>query len=342
MPRNVSFAVGIFLSFFIVSSGLPAFAAEAPATGRLDLVTTGRALNLKSVPGRSITGDIRIKNSGDNPERLKITVQKFSAVGETGNPLLMDPDPEDESLKWISFPFKTFELAPEEWKTVPATIRIPEEAAFAYYYAVTFSRADEQAPTDTAAIQGGVASLILLEIDRKGALRELELVDFKTSKKMYEYLPADFITRLKNTGNIHAVAKGVISITKSGKPDEVVMNLPVNKDGGAILPESTRAFNTAWTDGFPRFVEKVENGKAVRKLEWDFTKLNSFRIGKYSAHLLAVYDNGKQDIPLEADVTFWVFPWKIIGGAIILLLLLSYSLFSIVKKVWRATVKKKK
>jgi hypothetical protein len=36
-----------------------------------------------------------------------------------------------------------------------------------------------------------------------------------------------------------------------------------------------------------------------------------------------VYDNGQRDIPMEATVSFWVIPWRLIGGFIALLALLA-------------------
>jgi hypothetical protein len=33
-----------------------------------------------------------------------------------------------------------------------------------------------------------------------------------------------------------------------------------------------------------------------------------------------VYDNGQRDVPIEATVSFWVIPWRVVGaGAVILI-----------------------
>jgi hypothetical protein len=36
-----------------------------------------------------------------------------------------------------------------------------------------------------------------------------------------------------------------------------------------------------------------------------------------------VYDNGQRDVPMEATVSFWVIPWRLIGGLAALLALLA-------------------
>ena len=95
------------------------------------------------------------------------------------------------------------------------------------------------------------------------------------------------------------------------------------------MPRSTRDFESSWNDGFiVRQVKadekgniiKDEHGAEVYETKWNFSKADKFRIGQYTAHLLFVYDNGERDVPLEATVTFWVLPWKIIGVAALILL----------------------
>jgi hypothetical protein len=81
-------------------------------------------------------------------------------------------------------------------------------------------------------------------------------------------------------------------------------------------------------------VPKATTGKGSNEytLKWDLQKGNKLRMGRYTAHLLMVYDNGQRDIPLEATVSFWVLPWKlllmvlgiIIGPAIIVYLFMRW------------------
>jgi hypothetical protein len=60
-------------------------------------------------------------------------------------------------------------------------------------------------------------------------------------------------------------------------------------------------------------------------------------MGKYTAHMLLVYDNGERDIPIEAAVSFWIVPWKLLGISLIVLLFaligLRSTLLPIIKKL---------
>jgi len=57
------------------------------------------------------------------------------------------------------------------------TIKTPPEAAFGYYLAVLFSRATPEKPSGGAsAVEGGVASLVLLDVQAKGANRSAKVV----------------------------------------------------------------------------------------------------------------------------------------------------------------------
>ena len=56
----------------------------------------------------------------------------------------------------------------------------------------------------------------------------------------------------------------------------------------------------------------LKGGKQVYALKWDSSKLSHLRIGRYTANLVMTYDDGKRDVPLEAVVSFWVIPWRLI------------------------------
>jgi hypothetical protein len=98
-----------------------------------------------------------------------------------------------------------------------------------------------------------------------------------------------------------------------------------------------------WSDGFPVYTERLVNGKPVpdkhdvpkQGLKWDFTQASKFRIGKYSAKLLVVYDNGTEDVPLEATVSFWVVPWKLLLVVLIVLVIIGFGVFTVVRSLLR-------
>jgi hypothetical protein len=217
------------------------------------------------------------------------------------------------------------------------TITLPKTAAFGYYYAVVFSRAD--APPQTNGRQnilvGSTAVLVLIDVDAPGAHRTANIKSFTVNKHFFEFMPADFAIKIHNSGNVHLVPTGNVFIKRGSK---TVATLHVNAPAGNVLPKSNRIFTTSWDDGFPVYTTREagnqvvldSDGKAVKYLKWDFSKGSKLRIGHYTAHALLAYDDGKIDVPLEATVSFWVIPWRLIllGIAIPVVPALAVYLFT--------------
>ena len=308
----------------------------------LNLVTSPLPISLVAAPGSTISAQLKIKNGGSEAEDLQVGVMKFSAYGDEGKPRLMDREKGDDYFDWIKFSEDEFTLNPNEWKTITATITVPSSAAFGYYYAVTFSRKSEvipDGPRETKVI-GATASLILLEVRVPNAVRDVEVLDFSVSKQIYEFLPIDFTVKLKNKGNVHVAPRGNIFIDRWGQKDVAI--LTINDLKGNVLPDSNRIFTSTWNDGFPVYqIQETEDkkevtdrkGTPIMKLKWDLSQIMKLRWGKYTANMLLVYDDGKKDIPIEGKLTFWVIPWRIIFGAIGVVLanaLLGVLIFKIV------------
>jgi hypothetical protein len=325
-----------------------ASAAAQNTSGRLHLTTSPLPISLKAKPGETVETELRVRNSGPNIETLKVGLMKFSAFGEEGKPKLEERGEGDDYFDWVKFSKSEFEAPPSEWQSLKMTIALPKTAAFGYYYAVTFSRANaETAEGDLeTAVRGGTATLVLLEADVPGAKRELSIQDFQTERRTYEFLPARFKVKLKNTGNIHAAPTGTIFINR-GKTQVATVN--VNATKGNILPKSNRIFTAEWADGFPSYQLKQEDGKVVLKdgqpayeLQWELGQLKKLRFGKYSAMVVMIYDNGQRDVPLEATVSFWVIPWRLIFFAIAIPLVPALLVYFLMRRRMKRQLQKRK
>jgi hypothetical protein len=208
---------------------------------------------------------------------------------------------------------------------------VPKSAAFGYYFAVEYLRASDVTPQPGKAVaHGAVATFILLNADAKGAKREAQIAAFSADKKTYEFLPASFSIKVRSTGNVHVAPYGNIFIAKGNKQVDAI---DVNASRGNVLPNGSRFFASSWSDGFPVHQTKVspdgqplidKNGQPQMSLKWDFGHANRLRFGHYTAHLVMVYDNGQRDVPMEATLSFWVIPWRVIG------ILLVVSVFVLV------------
>lgn len=330
------FAVAVVFSF-----AFPVLAQTSE--GDLRITTSPLPINIKIVPGSTVSTPIKIKNDGSQTENIKVALMKFKADSVTGVPVLAERESGDDYFDWVTFSEKTFALPVNEWKTITATLNIPTSAAFGYYYAIVFSRADEnvQAGERQTVITGGTATLVLLEAQVPNAKREIQVTDFTVDKSMFEFLPATFSIKLRNSGNVHVAPRGNIFISKGNAKDIAI--LEVNPDKGSILPDSPRDFQGKWSDGFPYYTEKQVDGKAVmdksgkqeQELKWNFGDISKLRWGKYTASMLLIYDDGNKDVPIESQVSFWVIPWRLIGGILLIVIFIILGLKSTLQSSWK-------
>lgn len=316
--------------------------AQTPEAG-LRLITSPLPISLITPPGSTISTELKVKNAGLQPERIKIDILKFKAFESSGAPQILDPEPTDDFIRWVTFSEPNFTLDPEEWKTITATFTVPDTASFGYYYAFVFTRQAEETELKEKETQvvGGTATLVLLEARVPEAKREVRVTEFSTDRSVYEFLPVTFTVTLKNTGNVHIAPRGNLFLERGS--DKAVARLELNPSKGNILPDSLRIFTTEWTDGFPVYTPLIEDGKVLKDeagqqkftLTWDWQNTAKLRYGKYTAKMLLVYDDGTRDIPIEGSVSFWVVPWRMVGGVLFIALFFFIGMKNTVLKLWR-------
>lgn len=320
----------------------------APDLG-FNITTSPLPIELTTTPGKTITTSLRVQNSGTASVRIKVNLLKFKAAGTDGKPQLLKRQPGDSFFDWVKFSQSSFVADPGVWNTINMTISPPASAAFGYYYAVVFSQdngSQSLATPNSGKLTGATATLILLDVHVPGEKRQLRVTSFTASKKLYEYLPATFTVQVHNTGQIHAIPSGDIFIRRGGRS---VATLQVNEAQGNVLPDSNRIFEADWQDGFPVFTTKRDHdqivsdkqGKPVQQLTWDFGKANKLRFGHYTAHLLLTYDDGTRDVPIEAEVGFWVIPWKLLSIVLVVCALIAVGLWSAGRGLLRGVHKKR-
>lgn len=309
MKKIIYIFIALAFTFFFLSK------VNAQNTNGIDLTVSPPVFDLVAKPGETITHKFRIKNNGTTSQKLKIDARRLISDPANGS-----PQPEDtatgEELSWVSFDKDNFTAPAREWTDVNYTIKIPDTAAFGYYYVFRISpeKSVIQQKSGTA-IKGEVLVVVLLNVQKEGAISSAKLIKFGTDNLISQYLPINFQTTLQNTGNVHVKPRGNIFISRDGKTNLGV--LEVNNGLGSILPDGTRKFEASWNDGFlveePVFeggeLKLNKDGKPYTKLTINWNKLTEFRIGPYTARLLLVYDDGTRDQTIESEVKFWVIPY---------------------------------
>src|SRR5687768_904481 len=117
MRRLLRVSCGVLVVALVGAQLLMTPAALAqPANGALNLTTSPLPLSLKAKPGEKVSVDLRVKNSGTVRERLRVTLFKFAANGEDGQPRLVEREDGDTYFDWVTFSEKSFMAEPNIWK----------------------------------------------------------------------------------------------------------------------------------------------------------------------------------------------------------------------------------
>ena len=163
------------------------------------------------------------------------------------------------------------------------------------------------------------------------------IANFSTDAGFYEYPPITLTTKFQNTGNVHIRPKGNIFI-KDWLGRQVAV-LDVNQTQGSILPNSARVFQASWNDGFITVENKMQagepkfdkNGKIEKTLNIKWDRIFDLRIGRYTASELMVLSTPTKDVTYLAESSFFIFPWKVVLGALIFVIFAGLGFYNTTK-----------
>ena len=313
---------------------LPGTAKAADGEFFLQISPSPLVVTIK--PGQTMSYDLKIRNGGTETEKLKIQPRSFTIDNDTGKVVFDDTKVPAEIGEWTSFSEPNFTVKPGEWYTQKVTLAIPKEAGFSYSFALMISR--QEMPSSVQAgreLKGSVAVFALVNIDKPGATRALQLGMLSTDNSVYEYLPAKINVQLKNTGNSIVRPAGNIFIQRGGDDPVPMSTLQVNPTEGYILPGSVRTLSVDWNDGYPAVKTTTDaTGAAKTEEDWNLSNLSKIRFGQYTAKLVAVYNDGQRDIPVYGEVSFWVIPWRFMLVLLVILGLIGLGIWSIIGKLF--------
>ncbi|MCX6807694.1 MAG: DUF916 domain-containing protein [Patescibacteria group bacterium] len=310
-------------------------------------------------PGETVQKLIKVTNSGKETIELNVSVQDFVAKGEGGQQSYVEASGDLASQKsslasWIKYNQEPVTVLPGETVKVPFEISVPNDAEPGGHYGTIFFSPPANKGAQVSIVQR-VGSLILVRIsgdikentkldtfdtysveyNDKGEIADIDTAKLKdySPSSFFETLPVKFVTRVENTGNVHTKARGKIELfnTFGVKLSEIgvepVLNnqgletdkkivdyIPFNPEGGNVLPNSFRGFQQTW-QGYPKLVFDETTGKKI-------VKYSGFAIGKYKAVLTLQYGSQNTSLPVQ-EVMFWVMPWRLILGLVILVVALT-------------------
>jgi hypothetical protein len=324
--------------------------AHAASTTGSYLTTSPISDNITILPGQRGSTTLEVQNNSSVSETITVKLDKFTPNGDLGEANITTPSVTDPSVSWVHFSTTSFVAQPGVWNTITMTINVPNYASLGYYYAVLFiPKSSQTAPTTSDQIRGANAIFVLMDTNSSNEQRQLTLTSFSSTSGLYQFLPATFQIKVKNNGNINLIPQGDVYISRSPN-GKVIDTIDVNSGLGNVLPDSSRLFSASWVDGLPAFVNKLvggqtitnKKGQSIKQLDWNFSEpISKFRFGKYYAHLVLVYNNGNHDIPINAYLSFWVIPWKLILIIIIVIVAIIFS-WKTIRKIVKQTFSRHK
>jgi hypothetical protein len=259
-------------------------------------------------PGEAVVGTVKLRNEGAVAETFYPFVNDMLAGDEAGTPTFTASNPGHSVVDWITFEQQSITLEPGGFVNVVYNLTVPKSTSpGGYYGALLFTTAPPSLDKSAVGAAGATGPLLLVTVAGK-VVEKGSVTDFVASPASVSSLPVDFGVRFQNAGTVHVKPTGVIRITNMFGGTSAV--IPVNEEGGNVLPDSGRVFSASWME------EELPAGASELVKEW-----KNFGFGPYTATLIMNY--GQSNQVASATTSFWVMPWMMVVLFIIFLVVLA-------------------
>lgn len=306
MKRFFTTASLLALSLILVAQPALAVAQPAPQNSfGQALEIAPPVLNYTADPGEIINAQVSIRCVSTSTLIVTSEINDFTAdtKSEGGIPNIntdtSNPSP-NSLIPWVA-PLPKMTLKPRQIENLPVKISIPRDTApGGYYGAIRFTVAAPDMKDSGVSLAASLSALIMIRV--KGEAKEsMQMQEFYVSKDdkrgwFFDAIPVTFTERIKNDGNVFEQPRGNIIIKDLF--GNITANVNFNLENRYVLPNSVRKFDQPF--------DSAALG-------------NRFMFGPYSAELTMKYGN---DRTVTSKASFWIFPWKLILAALILLIVL--------------------
>lgn len=258
------------------------------------VVGPGRTeLNLE--PGQTFVQDITVTNRISDNREFRFEIEDIEGTSDASQAVeLLGSEIGPNSVHdFISIPENSIMLELGERARIPVTVSIPADAEPGGYYGsvlVSTVQVNDSADSNTprSPIIARVGSLFFItvggDITREGETKGISVVG---DGDFFQEGPVNFAILFENTGNVHTNPYGELSITNMFGEEVGFVEL----EPWFVLPKSLRSREVSWN--------------------------REFLLGRYT--VTARINRGYDDVIDEVKTTFWVLPWKIVGGAFVVI-----------------------
>ena len=302
---SIVFLLTGYLLFCIGTVATVVNAQETPSYSESSLGISPAILELILTPGIETDTEIVVFNSTKFPLPIKSTVESFIANESfIGSETIVSHDVFDSS-SWFSVEPEDFIIQPNEEKVVTVKVFPPENAEPGGHYATIFFQPlipeaflSESATNLTTKVGALALSIVSGDIVESAEVASIEV------PKLNQYGPVSLGTPITNTGNVHLLPSGSISIENmfTHKTTELAIS------PGTVLPKTQRVF-------------KVDFGSKLM-------------FGRFKALSHIKYGSSNKDLFTE-ETEFWVIPWILIlvvitmlTGGILLYTIIGKNVFA--------------
>lgn len=250
-------------------------------------------------PGKTVTANILVSNRIADNKTFEINVEDMTSSSDSsGAVTLLGDEVGPYTIKdYVSFPSRTFTIDLGERAVIPISITLPQDAEPGGFYGsvlISTVQTDEDSNSSVRSpVIARIGTLLFVrvkgDVEQSGGTKSLTLPN---NKHWYEKGPIKFSVLYENTGNVHSTPSGELRI-KNLFGEEVGFE---ELDPWFVLPHSLRN----------------------RDIEWNRELL----FGRYTA--TAAIDNGYNGTIEEVTVSFWVLPWKVVGGIFLVIFIVLF------------------
>lgn len=253
-------------------------------------------------PGKSVSGEISLKNESADQVKIEITVEDFiPAAGSTNVRFVGRAEGVTTVRDWITLDVPDdFILKKDESKQVRYTIQAPPDAEPGGHFGVIFFKASELQTAGSLKVATRVGVLVFVTVPGN-QLQKGKILDF-SAPFFVQKGPVPFIIKFENTGTVHFEPRGTITI-KNIFGKEVGK---VQVAGQAVLPTGARDLAA----------------------DWDMSGL---LLGRYTAEL-NIFDGEGNELTAN-KVAFYAFPIRYLLGFIAVTIALFFGIKFLKKKI---------
>lgn len=217
---------------------------------------------------------------------------------------------------WLDFSPRQFTLEDGGTQEVVVTMNLPEQLPTnGYYLELAFAVGVPNGASTVGTVPEVAIPLLVNHISAEDPIRQLNVFGFVHENIyphiIYEYLPVNFFTTLENTGNMHIAPVGSIFIDRDPGFFDPVGTIEFNTARQTVFAGATRNFQNVWNNSLLVYQNN--------QLEVNFGE--PLQIGRYFAQLNIAWDAERGKDIATAVVEFWVIPWKLILGIILVLII---------------------